>query len=65
MSAIKIKNLTAINQHVIMELLKHKFEKLVAITVTNLKFQPIIDQTRMFTDNVAKCIGLFKTFMYE
>ena len=64
MSAIKIKNLTVINQHVIMELLKHKFEKLLGITVTNLKFQHI-DQTRMFTDNVAKCIGLFKTFMYE
>ena len=42
----------------------HKFETLEDITVANLTFRPIIDQTETFTHNVAKnYIGLFKTFM--
>ena len=32
----------------------HKFETLEDITVTNLKFRPIIDQTGTFTYNAAK-----------
>ena len=35
----------------------HKFETLEDITVSNLKFQPIIDQTGMFTYNAAKVIS--------
>ena len=35
----------------------HKFETLQAITVANLKFQPIIDQTGTFTYNVARVIS--------
>ena len=34
----------------------HKFETLEDITVANLKFRPIIDQTGTFTYNVAKVI---------
>ena len=42
----------------------HKFETLEDITVANLTFRPIIDQTETFTHNVVKnYIGLFKTFM--
>ena len=35
----------------------HKFETLEDITVANLKFRPIIDQTRTFTYNAAKVIS--------
>ena len=35
----------------------HKFETLEDITVTNLKFWPIIDQTGTFTYNAAKVIS--------
>ena len=35
----------------------HKFETLEDITVSNLKFQPIIDQTGAFTYNPAKVIS--------
>ena len=35
----------------------HKFEILDDITVVNLKFQPIIDQTGTFTYNTAKVIS--------
>ena len=35
----------------------HKFEDLNDITVENLKFRPIIDQTGTFTYNAAKVIG--------
>ena len=34
----------------------HKFETLQNITVANLKFRPIIDQTGMLTYNAAKVI---------
>ena len=34
----------------------HKFEILKDITVANLNFQPIIDQTGMFTYNAGKVI---------
>ena len=54
MSAIKICNLIAINHHVFMEHLGYKFETLEDITVANLKFRPIIDQTGTFTYNAAK-----------
>ena len=33
-----------------------KFDNLEDITVGNLKFRPIIDQTRMFTYNAVKAI---------
>ena len=35
----------------------HKFKTLEDITVANLKFCPIIDQTGMFTYNVANVIS--------
>ena len=35
----------------------HKFETLEDITVANLNFRPIIDQTRTFTYNAAKLIS--------
>ena len=35
----------------------HKFETLEDITVANLKFRPIIDQTGTFTHNAAKVIS--------
>ena len=35
----------------------HKFETLEGITVANLKFRPIIDQTGTFTYNAAKAIS--------
>ena len=35
----------------------HKFETLEDITVANLKFRPIIDQTGTFTYNAAKVIS--------
>ena len=35
----------------------HKFETVEDITVGNLKFWPIIDQTGTFTDNAAKVIS--------
>ena len=34
----------------------HKFETLKDITVVNLKFQPITDQSGIFTYNAAKVI---------
>ena len=34
----------------------HKFETLEDITVANLKFRPIIDQTTIITSNAAKVI---------
>lgn len=34
----------------------HKFEKLKEITIVNLKFRPINDETGLFTYNVAKVI---------
>ena len=39
----------------------HKFESLENITVVNLKFRPIIDQTRTFMYNLAKVISDYLT----
>ena len=39
----------------------HKFESLENIIVVNLKFRPIIDQTRMFMYNLAKVISDYVT----
>ena len=39
----------------------HKFENLENITVVNLKFRPIIDQTRTFMYNLAKVISDYLT----
>ena len=39
----------------------HKFESLENIIVVNLKFRPIIDQTRTFMYNLAKVISDYVT----
>ena len=43
----------------------HKFENLENITVVNLKFRPIIDQTRTFMYNLAKVISDYLTTLCE
>ena len=55
MNAIKICYQIAINQHAFMEQLKPT--NLDNITVENLEFRPMIDQTGTFAYNAAKVIS--------
>ena len=65
---MKIYNLTAIDQHLFIFIgtaKNHKFETLEDITVPNLKFWTIIDQTGTLTYNAAKVISDYIRLLCE